>query len=411
MHAAFFTHARAVLRYLPPVHFPLPPAVLLSAFRAAVSPPRSLRDATQGWLRDRFPNRAITLTESGTSALALAIARSGTASSRGKTSGALVALPAFGCPDLGAAAIAAGARVTLYDLDPETLQPDEPSVADALDRGASHVVVAHWYGRASNISMVAALAAKAEAVLIEDAAQGADASWNGVGAGNLSSWSIMSLGRGKGYNAGGGGILLSPEAYPVHGFEARTPGAPASALWHAATTMLTQILSHPLLYGVPARVPALGVGETRYHAAIMGRPIANGAVALLVAAFEQSTRAAGARRERERQYLEALADATGLLLPRPDARSVSGALRVPVLVHEARVAHLHRYGVVRSYPRVLGAYPEIAAHLVGPASLPGAALLSSAMHTLPTHGLLRPTDLDHIIRVLRDKGGARPTAP
>src|SRR5690606_10994117 len=79
-------------------------------------------------LRERFGASGTVLTDSGTSALVLALRL---AAGRGGT----VAYPAYGCVDLAAAAEYAGVRVRLYDLDPTTLSPDLDSVAAVLRRG------------------------------------------------------------------------------------------------------------------------------------------------------------------------------------------------------------------------------------------------------------------------------------
>ncbi|MCZ8204100.1 DegT/DnrJ/EryC1/StrS family aminotransferase [Gemmatimonas sp.] len=385
-------------RHLPPVHFPLPLTALLASLGAAWRDRQQLDADARAVLEARFPDRSITLTDSGTSALAMAISAS---AAPGRAHQPVVALPAYGCPDLGTAAIAANAHILLYDVEPDTLQPDFASLTEALAGGASHVVVIHAYGRTANLDTARALAAETGAIVIEDAAQGADACWNGVCAGNLADWSILSLGRGKGYNAGGGGILLGPtppvdDPLPV---DARAPGR-LGELRHAVTTVITQLLSHPTLYGIPAGIPALGLGETRYHAPAPPTPISRSALALLATAIQQSARAAEARRRHERQYLDALEGCREVSLPAPHPSSLSGALRVPVLVDPGRAAQLHRLGVVRSYPRPLDAYQQIAARILGRRDMPGARQLAAFTHTLPTHRHVREQDLRHIVRVL-----------
>ena len=68
-----------------------------------------------------FDARAVVLTDSGTSALVLALRAA-------VPSGGTVGFPAYGCVDLVAAALFAGVRIRLYDIDPATLSPDLDSV-------------------------------------------------------------------------------------------------------------------------------------------------------------------------------------------------------------------------------------------------------------------------------------------
>ena len=390
---------RSVPRYLPPVHFPLPVRQLVAAGLSLPSDYRRRYASTVEWLRARFPGRAIALTDSGTSALAIAIAASRVGS---PTKVPVVSLPAYACPDLGTAAVAAGAQIMLYDVDPATLQPDWSSLSRTLSEGATHVIATHLYGRAVDVSYARQLAESAGAVVIEDAAQGADAFWMGAPAGTLAKWSIMSLGRGKGINAGGGGILLGPEsAFPS--LDATPLPAPSLGrdLLRLTAACVTQWLSAPWLYGIPARLPVLRIGETKYHAPASPQRISRAAMYLVRAAFEQSALAAPNRRRVEEGFLDALQSSSTATMPKPDARAVSGALRVPVLIDPAAAASLRPLGVVRSYPRHLGEYPEIAARCSRPRDMPGAALLAGRTHTLPTHSLLTGEDIHAIVSGIR----------
>ncbi len=161
-------------------------------------------------LRRRYHSDHVVLCDSGTSALILAL--------RVASDGApkpLVALPAYGCYDLATAAIAVGADVVLFDLDPETLAPDPVSFARALQRGPCAVVVAYLYGIPFDAAALSRQAAEVGAILIEDAAQGFGASVADTPCGGIGPLSVLSFGRGKGVTGGGGGALLmrgvSPE--------------------------------------------------------------------------------------------------------------------------------------------------------------------------------------------------------
>src|SRR5207302_331218 len=78
----------------------------------------------------------------GTQALQLAILMG----MRGASKGESVALPAFSCFDVASAALGADARITLYDVDPDTLSPDLDDLARAFSDGALIAVIAPLYG-------------------------------------------------------------------------------------------------------------------------------------------------------------------------------------------------------------------------------------------------------------------------
>jgi dTDP-4-amino-4,6-dideoxygalactose transaminase len=153
-------------------------------------------------LRERFGARDVILTDSGTSALILALRSL-------LPQGATIAYPAYACVDLTAVALRARMRVRLYDLDPATLSPDLDSVRAAIGRGVDAIVVAHLYGYPADVAGVEELAALHGIPVIEDAAQGAGGTVRGMRLGSLGDVSILSFGRGKGTTCGSGGALLS----------------------------------------------------------------------------------------------------------------------------------------------------------------------------------------------------------
>jgi dTDP-4-amino-4,6-dideoxygalactose transaminase len=310
----------------------------------------------------------------------------------------MVALPAYACPDIGTAVIGADAGVLLYDVDPDTLEPDLASLRRAVRSGATHVVAVHLFGRLVDVGAIAEVAGEMGAVVIEDAAQHAGGTREGVRGGALADWSVLSFGRGKGLNAGGGGALLRRAS------EASGPPALASdASWRPLiVSAAVEWMSHPALYWIPAGIPALALGETRYHAPAPPAGIGLAQAALLPHTLDAEPRVLSARRALATHYRAVLAERPGLLLT-PPPRSVSdGALREPVRLSPADAAPLARLGVARSYPRTLADYPAIAARVRNPAEpLPGATALATHLHTLPTHHHVTLRDRDRLIAALR----------
>lgn len=385
----------------PPVYSPISQASLGDALLATLAPlvgaaPGSAQVRVEQLLLGHYPGRRAIWTQSGTAALALAVraASRAAASATSQTSRAMprVALPAYACPDLGSAAAHAQAEVVLYDLDPHSLGPDLDSLRAALAEGCTQLVVTHLFGRVLDLGPIASLAREFGAVLIEDAAQHAGGSLHGVRAGAQAAWSILSFGRGKGLNAGGGGVLLCSHnaalaatdlaALQEHSKEHATLG---QALPHLARAGLTEWLSHPLLYGMVRKVPALGVGATTYHELThVGAPPA-GMYALLRSALLQEPGQLAIRRSASHWYREQLSVRPDMLVAPSTDEAHQGALRFPLRLPNEATA-LDALGVVRSYPRTLHAYPEIAARVVNlRVPMPGAQQLAQSLFTLPTH--------------------------
>ena len=225
-------------------------------------------------LAGRFGAAAVALTDSGTSALVLAMRLTAGA-------GGTVALPAYGCIDLTAAAVFAGVRVRLYDIDPTTLSPDLESVARTVSRGVDAIVVVHFYGYPADVPGVARLAAEAGVSVIEDAAQGSGGTLDGTRLGALAPLSILSFGRGKGITGGRGGALLLRDPELAVRAESLRLGRPPRG-WRDATIATAQwLLGRPSLYALPASLPMLRLGEMVYHPAKEPSSLSHAAAALV----------------------------------------------------------------------------------------------------------------------------------
>jgi dTDP-4-amino-4,6-dideoxygalactose transaminase len=343
-----------------------------------------------------YPAHRAVLTASGTAALALAIR----GSHGGAADAARVALPAYCCPDLGSAALQVGASIALYDVDPSTLEPDLDSVRVVLAQGATHLVVAHLYGRIVDLKPVHDLVTQYGAVLIEDAAQHASGTLHGVRGGGMARWAVLSFGRGKGLNAGGGGALLSPlsEAPPP-----RLARPSRARGWRdLATTMLTQLLSHPAVYALPRAIPGLGVGDTVFHVLHDVSGASNATCALLPSVLQQEAHHLVHRRAAAVAYREMLSDRPALHFAPAADDAHQGALRYPIRLATTVPDAVERLGIVRSYPRTLAAYSQISAALVKEqAACPGAEALARTVYTLPTHSRIDAPIRGRVIDAVR----------
>lgn len=373
-------------RWQPPVLSPVAPAALARAIPAALARSQSAFTALEQLIRKRFAAPNVALTDSGTSALILAFRAA--LPTRGT-----VALPAYACVDLLAAAGFAGLRVRLYDVDPSTLSPDLDSVRAALGRGADAIVVAHMYGFPADVPGVAALAAEHGATVIEDAAQHAAGTLNGVPLGSFTPLAVLSFGRGKGTTGGSGGALLSRDPLP----DWHPPTPPAG--WRDWVVTAAQLaIGRPSLYSIPASMPGLHLGETIYREAHEPRSISYAAASLATETLAAADAERAQRATRARSIVDALDGAPELDVVRPIANGESGYLRLPVLDRKGRPA-APRLGVVRSYPRPLSEEPAARALLeAGEPETPGARTVCETLFTLPTHAKVDGTDREQLAR-------------
>ena len=119
-------------------------------------------DAVSTWIAERFGTSNMLFTDSGTTALALAVRLAAE-----QNSGAPAALPAYSCFDIATAVDAVNVPVLLYDLDPRTLAPDMESLQRVLEQGAGAVVVAHLYGFPCDMPAIIGCASRYGAVIFK----------------------------------------------------------------------------------------------------------------------------------------------------------------------------------------------------------------------------------------------------
>ena len=375
-----------------PVASPISARALARAFVHSLIARHADGEAESLLIRE-FAAERVVLTDSGTSALVLALR---TVLPREST----VALPAYACPDLIAAARCAGARVRLYDVDVSTLSPDLDSVRGVIDRGVDAIVVVHLFGYPADVSSVQELATKAGVVVLEDAAQAAGGTLHGRRLGTLGDVSILSFGRGKGLCAGGGGALLvraterSAQNAVPDASEIDADGAlPAGRGWVGlAATAMQWALGRPSLYALPALLPFLHLGEMIYRDADEPSGISTASRSLIESALALEGADVAVRRANA-IALEDAAKGAGVDTIRPIDGARPGHLRYPIRNVEGRDFD-SRIGIVRPYPRTLMEEPHLQRVLApGEPPTPGAHELARTLVALPTHRFVSVSDL------------------
>jgi dTDP-4-amino-4,6-dideoxygalactose transaminase len=383
-----------------PVYSPIDPfSLVVSGVSAIASARESLREDARQAIARHFHAREVTLTDSGTSALVLALRIATQA-------GGDVAMPAYGCLDLASAAQCADVRVRLYDLNPATLSPDEESVRAACRAGASVIVATHLFGYACDISALRAIATEYGVVLIEDAAQAAGGRLHGRALGSHGDLSVLSFGRGKGTSAGGGGALLTMS--PAGADAVRDAGAALPAggagLKQMVVSAAVWVLGRPSLYALPSAIPLLRLGEMVYRPAHEPRAMDASTAALVPRALHLS-QAAIAGRQRLAERLAAEARTAGLGSPEPIPGSQSGYLRLAVLAPAGAVPDA-RLGILRPYPTPLEEHEAMRRVLsAGTGDNPEARTLARRLVTVPVHELVTAADERGIVDWMRQSVG------
>jgi perosamine synthetase len=385
-----------VLRHQLAAYSPLDLAAIRSGFRALTSAGgREATDLVERTLVRHFGSRGLLLTDSGTSALALALRHTGADRSRP------VALPAYGCYDLATATVAADVPFRFYDIDPLTLGPDLDSLRRALQDGADRIVVVHLFGIPVDMRPVESLAREFGALVVEDAAQGAGASLQARPVGSFGSLGVLSFNRGKGVTAGRGGALLANDDAGLSALGAAKAALDARSgrvLGDMVALLGQWALARPSLYWLPASLPFLGLGETIYrppHPPTGPTPFSLGVLQRALTLADQEAQA----RRRNAAVMEGVLQAPCTPIRLSVAGGLAGFLRLPFLAGAEWNRRLEspaarRLGIARGYPRALADLPGFADRARPSAEeLPGARLLAARLFTLPTHGALQERDL------------------
>jgi dTDP-4-amino-4,6-dideoxygalactose transaminase len=359
------------------------------------------RPQLRALLEEVYGSSVILLSGSGTQALTIALRMA----KRRVDPSAPVALPAFACFDVASAAVGADTGISFYDLDPDSLAPDLPSLERVLRAGARVVVVAPLYGIPVDWPAIVALASQYDAILVEDAAQGHGATWEGSPLGALGEIATLSFGRAKGWTGGNGGATL---LRTVSG--SAVDSLPEPAFRHEAATAFGLVaqwaLARPDLYAIPLSIPALRLGQTTYRTPRIERSMTRVAAATLLATHEASRREATLRQANATKLLTAIAGNSEVRTIPVHREATAGYLRLPVRLSNGMEAFRSRaqalsLGIAPSYPRTLAELPQVASRIESREQVwPGAQTLVRELVTLPTHSKLQPRELVEITDLL-----------
>jgi dTDP-4-amino-4,6-dideoxygalactose transaminase len=277
----------------------------------------------------------------------------------------------------------------LYDVDLETLGPSWPSFDDALSARPAAVVVAHLYGFPVDMSRVMERAHQQQVAVIEDSAQGAGATLRSRPLATFGDLRILSFGRGKGVTGGSGGALLLSSDW--RGPEPKLDTNRSSALRELTALAVQSALARPSLYRLPASLPWLDLGATRYREPTPAKEISRTAAAVAEVGWRAHGSEVAARRRNASRLRELVARLPDIRAPRPIAGAEPGWLRFPIIgaPHESAelpLGKLKAAGIMPGYPKPLSRLHELRLGS-STGSMAGATLLATRLWTLATHSL------------------------
>jgi dTDP-4-amino-4,6-dideoxygalactose transaminase len=174
-----------------------------------------------------------------------------------------VILPAYTCPTVGRAVLAAGLEGLCVDISPEDFHLDSEQVEAHLNENVVAVIAAHMFGTPCDLPRIADACRRSGAFLVEDAAQACGATYAGRRVATFGELAVLSLGRSKNLRGAGGGVLLVNRKdliAPLTAAAADLPDSPRVSPGAVARQLAVSALSQPRLWDVVRRAPFLHIG-------------------------------------------------------------------------------------------------------------------------------------------------------
>jgi perosamine synthetase len=321
-----------------------------------------------------------------------------------------VIIPAFTCWTVPAAVVRAGLQPIPCDLAPNTFDYDFTKLSALLGSDTLCVVAQHLYGVPAHIDKLHQILTGSGIFLVDDAAQAMGAKLAGKWLGACGDVGLFSLGRGKNFSTGSGGIILTnndmiAQTLNVVCGKVKRYGSRQKCMLLLKAGLLALFI-HPRLYGVPAHLPGLKLGQTVFEP---GFPVAlmSGVQAGLaqdwVSKLENFSRT---RRSNARHLLEVLQKLPRAESPVGSASAINGP-RLPIFISDDRAksallaaSSQQGLGISLTYPDAVDGIPFFRkAPWCG--SFPQARKIAREIVTVPTHPLITDHDLERLKSALR----------
>lgn len=160
----------------------------------------------QRLMQEQFGAGPVLLTTSGTAALEMAALLCDV------QPGDEVIIPSFTFVSTANAFVLRGAKPVFVDIRRDTLNLDERLIEQAITPRTRVIVPVHYAGIACEMDAINAIAARHDLRVVEDAAQGVNATYRGAFLGTLGDFGCYSFHETKNFVCGEGGALMSKHA-------------------------------------------------------------------------------------------------------------------------------------------------------------------------------------------------------
>jgi perosamine synthetase len=255
-----------MMRFLAPAGAPIEIAKILRAASAALFNHQSEEETLRSFAAGLNAKHAFGVS-SGRCALAVILRSLAKSASTRR----FVAIPAYTCFTVPAAAIRAGQKVYPVEIDPATLDFNFSELEKLPRDFLLAVVSSNLFGLPNHAACIRTATRARGAFFIDDAAQAMGASGNGIAAGLAGDAGFYSFGRGKALAAMEGGLIVTNSDEIAGAIREEASKLPTGSFVHAAWIILQMlvysVLLNPRLYWIPQSLPFLKLGTTEFDPA------------------------------------------------------------------------------------------------------------------------------------------------
>jgi len=349
-----------------------------------------------------------------------------------------VLIPAFTCYSVPSAAIRAGLRVRLCDLQADSLDFDFDQLSTMLDGDLSRrpdscstggageslpdgqkgmgdtrasinkflaIVPTHLFGYPSDVARLRKMKRDQEITIVEDAAQAMGETVEEGKLGTFGDVSFFSLARGKAFSVVEGGVIITNRADIAKTLDRLVNGLSGYGLLQTLTLVFKAIalmmFTHPRLFWIPRSIPSLKLGETLFETDFSISKMSSFQAGLARNWQGKLAKLRDARKRTVGKWIATI-EASGTHSTRFFRGRSMALLRFPLQVNDKneKESLLNEsvrlgLGIMPVYPTSIDAIPELEG-MTGSGKFPVAETYASGLVTLPTHGYLSDRDVEKI---------------
>ena len=324
-----------------------------------------------------------------------------------------VILPAYTCYSVPASIVRAGLKIRVADIDPTTLAYDKNSLLQQDYSRVLAIIATNLYGFPDDLVALTEIAKLHGTFLIDDAAQSMGAKLYKRASGSFGDIGIFSLDKGKAITTIQGGVILNRNADLEQSLLLLNRDLPSQPFAQSAYQWLAlvvySIFLRPGLYDIPANIPSLELGQTRYSEQFLVTKYPRTLAGMALALANRLQQIVAARRSIGSTLRELISELPEFDTIRPVTGAEPSYLRFPMLVSSPqlrkRVVSLlssRKLGLSTSYPDTINKLSELGGHIVNNGVYVGGESVASSIITLPTHGYVSAGDIKRMESGLRE---------